>query len=70
MDEDFPVQRNRDGRYELWVCKEAIPMTNSTGHYRVYEVSLAEGLARQRQAAAAADHGRQPAGRPTRTTCG
>ena len=43
MDQDFPVQRNRDGRYELWVCKEAIPMANSTGHYRVYEISWLQG---------------------------
>ncbi len=41
--EDFPVQRNRDGRYELWVCKEAVPMANSTGHYRVYELSWLKG---------------------------
>ena len=43
MDQDFPVQRNRDGRFELWVCKEAIPMTNSTGHYRVYEITWRMG---------------------------
>ena len=43
MDQDFPVQRNRDGRYELWVCKEAMPMANSTGHYRVYEPSWLKG---------------------------
>ena len=43
LDQDFPVQRNRDGRYELWVCKEAVPMANSTGHYRVYEVSWLKG---------------------------
>jgi prepilin-type N-terminal cleavage/methylation domain-containing protein/prepilin-type processing-associated H-X9-DG protein len=40
---DFPVQRNTDGKYELWVCKEAVPMTNSTGHYRVYEISWRKG---------------------------
>lgn len=38
-DESFPVQRNMRGRYELWVCKEAMPLTDSTGHYRVYEHS-------------------------------
>jgi prepilin-type N-terminal cleavage/methylation domain-containing protein/prepilin-type processing-associated H-X9-DG protein len=43
MDEDYPVQRNREGHYELWVCKEAMPMANSTGHYRVYEVSWLKG---------------------------
>lgn len=43
MDEDFPVQRNRAGRYELWVCKEAMPLADSTGHYRVYEISWEQG---------------------------
>ncbi|MGD8451434.1 MAG: type II secretion system protein [Phycisphaerae bacterium] len=43
MDEDFPVQRNRRGRYELWLCKEGIPLANSTGHYRVYELSWNKG---------------------------
>ncbi len=43
MDEDFPVQRNRDNHYELWVCKEATPLANSTGHYRVYEYSWSKG---------------------------
>jgi prepilin-type N-terminal cleavage/methylation domain-containing protein/prepilin-type processing-associated H-X9-DG protein len=42
-DQDYPVQRNRGGAYELWVCKEAIPMTDSTGHYRPYEVSWLRG---------------------------
>ncbi len=43
MDEDFPVLRNREGRYELWVCKEATPMADSSGHYRVYEISWEKG---------------------------
>jgi len=42
-DEDFPVQRNHKGRYELWVCKEGVPMADSTGHYRVYELSWLKG---------------------------
>lgn len=42
-DENFPVQRNREGKYELWVCKEAIPRANSTGHYRVYEYTWTLG---------------------------
>ncbi len=42
--EDFPVQRNNHGRHELFVCKEANPTTDSTGHYRVYEVSWARGV--------------------------
>ncbi len=38
-EENYPVQRNRDGRFELWTCKEGLPLANSTGHYRAYEVS-------------------------------
>lgn len=40
---DFPVQRNNLGRFELWVCKEGRPMTDSSGHYRVYEYSWKKG---------------------------
>jgi prepilin-type N-terminal cleavage/methylation domain-containing protein/prepilin-type processing-associated H-X9-DG protein len=40
---DFPVQRNHEGRYELWVCKEGRPLADSTGHYRVYELSWNQG---------------------------
>jgi prepilin-type N-terminal cleavage/methylation domain-containing protein/prepilin-type processing-associated H-X9-DG protein len=42
-EEDFPVQRNLDGKYELWVCKEGVPRSNSSGHYRVYEYSWSLG---------------------------
>ncbi len=42
-DRDFPVQQNHNGRYELWVCKEAVPMANSSGHYRAYQVSWEKG---------------------------
>ncbi len=42
-DRDYPVQRNHQGRFELWLCKEAMPMADSTGHYRVYEVSWRRG---------------------------
>ncbi len=42
-DRDYPVQRNHQGRFELWLCKEAVPMADSTGHYRVYEVSWRRG---------------------------
>ena len=42
-DDDFPVQRNKDGKYELWVCKEAIPRSDSSGHYREYEYSWSKG---------------------------
>ncbi len=37
--ENFPVMRNREDRFEFWVCKEAEPRADSTGHYRVYEYS-------------------------------
>jgi prepilin-type N-terminal cleavage/methylation domain-containing protein/prepilin-type processing-associated H-X9-DG protein len=43
MREDFPVQRNNYGKHELWVCKDAQPLTNSTGHYRVYDVAWRSG---------------------------
>lgn len=43
MDQDFPVQRNLRGRYELFVCKEADPLQSSTGHYRVYEPAWSRG---------------------------
>lgn len=39
FEEPFPVMRNLDGRFELWVCKEGVPRADSTGHYRVYEWS-------------------------------
>jgi prepilin-type N-terminal cleavage/methylation domain-containing protein/prepilin-type processing-associated H-X9-DG protein len=41
FEEDFPVQRNRGGRFELWMCVSAEPRTDSTGHYRPYEYSWA-----------------------------
>jgi prepilin-type N-terminal cleavage/methylation domain-containing protein/prepilin-type processing-associated H-X9-DG protein len=43
LEDDYPVQRNLTGRYELWVCKEAQPLANSTGHYRVYFHTWATG---------------------------
>jgi len=43
LDADFPVQRNLGGRYELWVCKEAQPLVESSGHYRVYEIAWLKG---------------------------
>jgi len=47
FNQDFPVQRNVEGRYELWVCKEAMPRVGSTGHYRVYDVSWSRGSLEQ-----------------------
>ena len=43
FEDNFPVQRNLNGRYELWACKEGVPLANSTGHYRVYEIAWARG---------------------------
>jgi prepilin-type N-terminal cleavage/methylation domain-containing protein/prepilin-type processing-associated H-X9-DG protein len=40
---DYPVLRNMAGKYELWVCAEAQPRADSTGHYRAYEVSWRKG---------------------------
>ncbi|TWT41986.1 hypothetical protein RAS1_31130 [Phycisphaerae bacterium RAS1] len=40
---DFPVLRDMGGRYDLWQCKEGQPLTGSTGHYRVYELSWSKG---------------------------
>ena len=41
--EFFPVQHNLGGRYELWACKEGLPLAGSTGHYRVYELTWQTG---------------------------
>ncbi len=42
-DYDYPVQRNFEGRFALWVCKEAEPLVESSGHYRVYEYTWSRG---------------------------
>lgn len=42
-DQNFPVQRNLDGRFELFVCKEAEPKIASSGHYRVYDPAWSRG---------------------------
>ncbi|MBI3758941.1 MAG: hypothetical protein HY269_04210, partial [Deltaproteobacteria bacterium] len=36
---NFPVMDNRDDEFPFWVCKDGEPRMNSTGHYRVYELS-------------------------------
>lgn len=41
--QNFPVQRNLGGRYDLWECKTGQPRAGSTGHYRVYEISWGKG---------------------------
>ena len=43
MDEDYPVQRNLGGEYDLWVCKEVSEASDTTGHYRVYEKAWSLG---------------------------
>lgn len=43
LEQDFPVQRNRQARYRFFVCREAEPEADSTGHYRVYELSWSVG---------------------------
>lgn len=42
-DRPFPVQRNVAGRFELWQCKDALPLQDSSGHYRVYDVAWSRG---------------------------
>ncbi len=39
----YPVQRNTEGRFDLFLCKEGQPPSDSTGHYRAYEVTWARG---------------------------
>ena len=43
MAQDFPVQRNLGGNYQLFLCKEGQPAANSSGHYRVYDVAWSIG---------------------------
>ncbi|MBI5863197.1 MAG: prepilin-type N-terminal cleavage/methylation domain-containing protein [Planctomycetes bacterium] len=43
LDQDFPVMRNLENRYPLWVCKESERLSDTTGHYRVYEQAWKSG---------------------------
>jgi prepilin-type N-terminal cleavage/methylation domain-containing protein/prepilin-type processing-associated H-X9-DG protein len=43
LDQNFPVMRNLEDRFKLWVCKSAEPLANSEGHYRVYELTWRRG---------------------------
>jgi len=43
MDRNFPVMGNHEGRFEYWTCRDGEPQANSTGHYRVYELSWSKG---------------------------
>jgi prepilin-type N-terminal cleavage/methylation domain-containing protein/prepilin-type processing-associated H-X9-DG protein len=43
MTENFPVQRNREGRFKLFMCHEAEPKESSSGHYRAYDVAWSRG---------------------------
>jgi len=43
FEEDYPVMRNREGRFPLFMCKSGEPLTDSTGHYRVYELTWGRG---------------------------
>ncbi len=43
LDQDFPVMRNLGNRYQFWVCKENEALSDTTGHYRVYEQSWRSG---------------------------
>ena len=44
LEVNFPVMHNVGGKYELWECKSANPPENSSGHYRVYELSWDYGV--------------------------
>lgn len=43
LDHDYPVMHNREDRFELWTCLEALPRNDSTGHYRVYQYAWSKG---------------------------
>ncbi len=43
MTDNFPVMRNLEGRFGLWTCKETQQLTDSTGHFRVYEYAWSRG---------------------------
>lgn len=43
FDKDYPVQRNTDNHYQLFMCVDAEPKAGSTGHYRPYELSWGRG---------------------------
>ena len=43
LDVDYPVMRNLGGRYNFWVCKENEQLSDTTGHYRVYEEAWKAG---------------------------
>ncbi len=43
MTENFPVMRNLEDRFRFWVCRSAMPQSDSTGHYRPYEFSWSRG---------------------------
>ena len=43
FDENYPVMRNRSGRFPFWVCKENAQLSDTTGHYRVYEFTWNKG---------------------------
>jgi prepilin-type N-terminal cleavage/methylation domain-containing protein/prepilin-type processing-associated H-X9-DG protein len=42
-DDDFPVMHNHGGRFPFWVCKENEQLSDTTGHYRVYQPTWARG---------------------------
>jgi prepilin-type processing-associated H-X9-DG protein len=43
FDENYPVMRNLGDRFPFWVCKENEQLSDTTGHYRVYEFAWSMG---------------------------
>ena len=43
FEDDYPVMRNLEDRFPFWVCKENEQLSDTTGHYRVYEFTWSMG---------------------------
>lgn len=43
MTRRYPVMTNHENLYRLWVCRDAEPAADSTGHYRPYELAWGRG---------------------------
>lgn len=43
FERDYPVQRNEENRFGLFVCADAEPRADNSGHYRPYELSWGRG---------------------------
>lgn len=43
FEDSYPVMRNLHDRFPFWVCKENEQLSDTTGHYRVYEFTWSLG---------------------------